>query len=382
MASLPARDADGLVSAMVPRHARILVVDDEEPIRRAVARVLKDAGYEAQTAGSAAEARERLAESAFDLMLCDIIMPNESGISLLSFVHEHYPELAVIMVTAVDDPRTAEPVARYGAYGYILKPFAASAIVINVAGALQRRAEAIAERMSAEHMQIQLDERAVNLAEAARQLEADAEALSASREETVDRLAITAEWRDPHTGKHLHQISRYSRRLAELAGRPAEEAELLGVASKLHDIGKIALPDHILRSTGPLTPEERLAMQQHPIIGAEILRASDSPIVRMGSVLALTHHEWWDGSGYPKGLARADIPLEGRIVAIADVFDALCSVRPYKQALPTDAAIAVMRAERGTHFDPELLDLFLDDVERRGEDAVGPVDDSAQSAAT
>ncbi|HZU80822.1 MAG TPA: response regulator, partial [Acidimicrobiales bacterium] len=265
----------GWVQARTTPHpdARVLVVDDEEPIRRALARVLTDAGYRCDTAANAAEARLLLAMSAFDLMLCDVIMPNESGLSLLASVHDDYPDMAVIMVTAVDDPRVAEPIARYGAYGYILKPFASSAIVINVAGALQRRAEVRVERSRTADLRVELDERAHQLADAAAQLEVDAAALHTSREETVNRLALTAEWRDPHTGKHLQQMSSYSARLAALAGRPTEEVELLRVASKLHDIGKIAIPDEILRSCGPLTPEERAVMQQHPRIGAEILKA-------------------------------------------------------------------------------------------------------------
>ncbi|HUY65017.1 MAG TPA: HD domain-containing phosphohydrolase [Acidimicrobiales bacterium] len=367
--------------ALMP--ARILVVDDEDAIRRALVRVLGDAGYQCEAAANAGEARQRLAESSFELMLCDVMMPDESGFSLLAAVHQLYPDLAVIMVTAVADPIAAEPVAKHGAYGYILKPYEASAVLINVAGALHRRSEVIAERLMADGMRRELDDRAANLAAAVRQLDSDALALRSSRQETVERLAMAAEWRDAHTGLHLQRMSAYTERLAVLSGQSAEQVELLALASKMHDIGKVALPDDILLKPGLLSPEERLVMQRHSEIGANMLHGSDSPLMRMGATLALTHHERWDGSGYPRGLRSLEIPVEARIVAIADVFDALRSIRPYKRAFSLAEALDVMRQGRASHFDPELLDLFVDDLSD-GDDTEGssPSVSVAQSEAT
>ncbi|MHB8681723.1 MAG: HD-GYP domain-containing protein [Acidimicrobiales bacterium] len=358
----------GVVGAAGPAvTAEILVVDDEEAIRRAVSRVLADAGHRCVAAADAAEARRVLEQQRFDLMLCDVMMPNESGFSLLAWAHDACPDMAVIMVTAVDDPRAAEPVARYGAYGYIIKPFAASSILINVAGALRRRAEVLAERLRSELMRGELDDRATSLAAAARQLDADAVALAASQEETVNRLAMAAEWRDRDTGAHLQRMSEHCARLASLTGRSDEEVNLLRVASKMHDIGKVALPDAIFQSSGVLSDEERATMKHHSQIGAEMLQGSDSPLMRMGALMALTHHERWDGTGYPQGLAGTLIPVEGRIVAVADVFDALRSKRSYKPAMSLEEALAVMRRGRGTHFDPDLLDLFVADIEAGGD---------------
>ena len=181
--------------------------------------------------------------------------------------------------------------------------------------------------------------------------------------DTVRRLAMAVEFRDNETGSHVLRLGLMSARLAELAGQDAEFVRLLRKAAPMHDVGKIGIPDAILLKPGPLDREEFALMQRHTLIGAELLDNGGSQVMRMARTIALTHHERYNGAGYPKGLSGREIPLEGRIVALVDVFDALCSKRPYKDAFPLDRVLAIMQAERGQHFDPWLLDLLLVNVE-------------------
>jgi HD-GYP domain-containing protein (c-di-GMP phosphodiesterase class II) len=191
------------------------------------------------------------------------------------------------------------------------------------------------------------------------QVRARTSELRATELEIVQRLGHAVESRDEETGEHIERIGALCERLALAAGLRPEAAELIHRASAMHDVGKIAIPDEILRKPGPLDREERAIMQRHTTVGAELLSGSRSSLVRLAEVIARTHHERWDGTGYPAGLRGEDIPLEGRICAICDVFDALISDRPYKSAWPVGEALAELRRERGRHFDPRLVDLFL-----------------------
>jgi putative two-component system response regulator len=183
--------------------------------------------------------------------------------------------------------------------------------------------------------------------------------LRATELEVIQRLGQAVESRDEETGDHIGRMSELCHRVALAAGMDPEEAELLRHASAMHDVGKIAIPDSILRKPGKLTPEEWEIMKRHTTIGADLLAGSRSPLVQMGEVIARTHHERWDGSGYPAGLAGDDIPLIGRICAVCDVFDALMSVRPYKPAWSVDATLAEIARQSGRHFDPRLAALLL-----------------------
>jgi HD-GYP domain-containing protein (c-di-GMP phosphodiesterase class II) len=183
--------------------------------------------------------------------------------------------------------------------------------------------------------------------------------LRATELEIIKRLGQAVESRDEETGEHIERIARQSHKLALAAGLSADEAELLRRASAMHDVGKIAIPDHILRKPDPLTPEEREVMQRHTDVGGDLLAGSRSPVVQLGEVIARTHHEHWDGSGYPAGLAGEDIPLAGRICAVCDVYDALVSARPYKAAWAVEDALDEIRALSGSQFDPRLVELFL-----------------------
>jgi HD-GYP domain-containing protein (c-di-GMP phosphodiesterase class II) len=185
------------------------------------------------------------------------------------------------------------------------------------------------------------------------------ELLRKSHQETLFRLSSAAEYRDRETSNHIKRMSHYSRLVAERIGLRREEVESIFQAAPMHDVGKLGIPDSILHKPGPLDPEERTIMESHAIIGARILEGSDVPVVRQAAVVAITHHEKWDGTGYPYGLSGRDIPLEGRIVALADVFDALSSRRCYKAAWPEDRVLEFLVEQKARHFDPELVECLL-----------------------
>lgn len=185
------------------------------------------------------------------------------------------------------------------------------------------------------------------------------ESLRQSYLDTLRRLGVAAEWRDKETANHINRVARYSRRLAERLGWAAERAELLENASPMHDVGKVGIPDAILNKPGRLTPEERAEMEKHTLIGADIMDRADNPVMEMSRLIALGHHEKWDGSGYPRGLKGEEIPLECRIVALADVYDALASRRCYKPAMPLDKVLGIIREESGRHFDPVVVEAFF-----------------------
>ena len=343
--------------------AKILIVDDEEPIRRSLVRLLDRVGFECATAADAAEARQMLTAEPFDLMLCDVTMPGESGLSLLAHAHDAHPELAVIMVTAIDSPST-QPAVQDAAYSYIIKPFDTNMILINIVGALNRRAERINEISRGQQTGNDNSDRIAEVATLLDQLAQEDLTEASTREETVRRVALAAEWRDPapETGHHLERVGAHAARLATLAGLPPAEVEHLRMASQLHDVGKVGIPDPIALNSRLLTEGERLIMQGHTEAGFTMLTGSESPLLNLGSIVALSHHERFDGNGYPNHLVGTAIPLEGRIVAIADVFDALRSKRAYKRAYSLQESLEILRNRRRAQLDPDLLDLFISDL--------------------
>ena len=344
---------------------RILIVDDEEPIRTLLARLLGAHGYECLTADSAAAARRVLKETNVALVLSDVNMPGESGIEFTREVLAHHPETAVVMVTGMDDPAYAEVAIELGAYGYVLKPFKPNELIINVGNALRRRTLEIENRIHRELLEQTVLARTTALRETIARLESSDTELRRLREETIRRLSWAAEFRNQETGEHIVRMSLYCALLARLAGLDTEQAELIRIASPMHDVGKIGIPDRILLKPGPLTGEEREVMEAHTEMGHRILAGSGVELLDLAAEMALTHHERIDGSGYPRGLAGTAIPVEGRICAIADVFDALTSDRVYRQAFQPDEARELMLQGRGTQFDADLLDLCVvsfDDV--------------------
>lgn len=337
----------------------ILIVDDEDQVRRSLVRLLERQGYWCAEAADAEQARTSLGEHEFGLVLCDVNMPGESGLDLACGILARFASTAVVMVTGVDDPALANVAIEAGAYGYVVKPFTRNELLINVTNALRRRRLEIESLEHREQLVETIRERTAELWNTVQRLDRMDARLRSSVEEMVLRLSLAAELRDEETAWHIERMSRYSALLARLAGLDSERCDEILLASRLHDAGKIGVADRILRKPGKYTPAEFEAMKRHAEIGRGLFAGSTAELLQLSGLIAWTHHERWDGSGYPRGLSGDAIPVEGRIAAIGDVFDALLSKRPYKPAMPLGPAVDVMRDGRGKHFDPELLDVFL-----------------------
>jgi putative two-component system response regulator len=345
--------------SLPPPTERILIVDDEEQIRTLLARLLGAQGYDCLTAEDAAAGRRVLRETPVALVLSDVNMPGESGIDFTREVLVQYPDTAVVMVTGMDDRRYADVAIELGAYGYVLKPFKPNELIINVGNALRRRALEIENRGHREQLEQTVLDRTAALRDTIAQLETNEIELGRLREETIRRLSSAAEFRSQETGEHIVRMSLYCALLAQLADLEPKHAEMIRIASPMHDVGKIGIPDSILLKPGSLTHEERKVMEGHAEMGYRILAGSEVELLDLAALMALTHHERIDGAGYPRGLAGSAIPIEGRIAAVADVFDALTSDRVYRGAFEPDVARAMMEEGRGTQFDADLLDLFF-----------------------
>jgi putative two-component system response regulator len=249
-----------------------------------------------------------------------------------------------------------------GAYGYLVKPYREGDLLITVSNALRRRS--LEAQAHAHERELEQDVIAKSLeAERVRQLLRNSEeSLERSRLETVHKLSLAVEMRDQVTGHHLSRMGAYCEEIARRINLPGEVCDSIALAGQMHDIGKIAVPDHILLKAGPLSGEERKQMQTHAEIGRKILHGSESPLLQLAESIAWTHHEKIDGSGYPRGLNGNEIPIVGRIAAVADVFDALTRNRPYRKAMPVPAAAELMAEGRGKHFDPLVLDTFMSGI--------------------
>jgi putative two-component system response regulator len=325
---------------------RVLVVDDEGYVREILCRWLRSEGYDCEAAASAEQAWELLQQESFALVVTDIMMPRKSGMDLLNMVGRDMPDVAVVMVTAADDRRTAIGALERGAYGYVTKPFEGNEIIINVVNALERRRLVMASR----EYERGLEER----------VREQTEEIRTSREEIVLRLIAAQEYRHDETGAHIRRIGLGAEAMAGRAGYSREGAEMLRLAAPMHDVGKIGIPDAILAKPGKLTPEEWEVMKRHTTIGAEMLGQTTIPLLELAREIALSHHEKWDGSGYPEGLSGRQVPRSARIVAVLDVYDALVHDRVYRPAMPEDEALAIVAEGRAKHFDPELYDIFVE----------------------
>jgi putative two-component system response regulator len=343
--------------------ARILLVDDEAQVRRALRRILMRAGYSVAEAGDVAQAREILRAEPPELIFCDVNMPGESGLELVRSAAAEYPDIVVIMLTGVDDPAVAGEALAIGAHGYLIKPVAPNEALINVVSGLRRRALELERRAYVRELEAKVLTRTSALRDALQRLEQTEESARHAERDTVDRLVTALSLRSEETGGHIQRVGRYSQLLARKGHVNGFSEEEICLAAMLHDVGKIGIPDAILLKPGPLTEEEFAIIKRHPALGSSLLGEGESPVLRLGAEIAMTHHERWDGAGYPRGLAGSQIPIFGRIAAIADVFDALTSDRVYRTALSIPDAMAQMRSDRGRHFDPELVELFASSLE-------------------
>ena len=343
--------------------AKILIVDDELHIRTLLRRLLVRESHECVVAGAAEEAWKRLSAEDFDLVLSDVNMPDTSGLELAPRIAQKFPFTPVVMVTGVDDPKVARQAMESGAYGYIIKPFEPNEIIIGVMNALRRRDLEIENRQHRERLEELVAARTEELRFTFDELQKAHADLKDAQEETIRRLSIASEYRDEETGAHIQRMSYYCELLALKAGVDPARCELMRTAAPLHDVGKIGIPDSILRKPGRHTKGEFEEMKRHAEIGYLILQGTGYEILDVAAIIAYTHHEKWNGTGYPNGLSGEDIPFEGRVTAIADVFDALMTKRVYKDAFPLEKSIGIMGEGRGQHFDPRLLDIFLDNLD-------------------
>jgi len=328
-------------------NATLLIVDDQVSNIQLLQMVLRGAGFaNLHSTSDSRMALELYLSLRPDLVLLDLQMPHIDGFGVIDQIKAADPDhfAPILVLTAEIDTAVRYRALDAGARDFLLKPFDRVEVKARIRNLLEMRLLFKQTVAHATTLEQTVAERTLEL--------------RATQMEIIHRLGRAAEYKDNETGNHIIRMSLYCEVLARAAGLDAADQEKLLRAAPMHDVGKIGIPDRILCKLGKLTAEEWEIMKTHAEIGADLLSGSRSPLIQMAQAIAWTHHEKWDGSGYPRGLRGEDIPLAGRIVAVADVFDALTSVRPYKPAWPLSDAIAELRAGAGRHFDPRLVALF------------------------
>ncbi len=352
------------------RTAKILIVDDEPINVKLVRKYLVLEGYQNFVLSTdSREAMSLIEREAPDLVLLDVMMPYVSGLDILAAIRasERWGHLPVIILTAASDQNTKRRANELGVNDFLGKPVDPQELIPRIRNVLIVKQHYDHLQKYSEQLEAEVLRRTAELAR--------------SRQEVIHCLARAAEFRDDDTGQHVRRVGRYARHIGEELGWKGEQLEMLEQAAQLHDIGKIGIPDSILLKPGKLGPEEMEIMQKHSAfgkqitqslpnhemnllrghaeLGSKLLESTESPILALAAVIAISHHEKFDGSGYPLGLAGEDIPIAGRITAVADVFDALSSKRPYKPAYPAERCFEMLEEGRGSHFDPNVLDAFF-----------------------
>ncbi|WP_051173056.1 HD domain-containing phosphohydrolase [Thermodesulfobacterium hveragerdense] len=345
-----------------PKNIRVFLVDDDDQIRTSLSEVLSLEGFQVFSAKNGQEFLAKLENIDPDIALIDYLLPGGlDGLSLCKIIKNDYKtfDIGVIIITGVNDLETRINCLAAGADDLLTKPIFIPELFVRIKTLSKNKKY----REFLKNYQHNLEKEVI---QKTRELQKIYLGLSEAQEEIrklsleiIQRLAKAAEYRDEHTGAHIHRISFYCTKIADALNLSKDQIEILQYASPLHDIGKLGIPDKILLKPGPLTQKEWEIMKLHTVIGAQILEGSNLKYLKAAQKIALYHHERWDGRGYPFGLKGNKIPLFARIVAIADVFDALTSDRPYRKALPYDLAFQVIKNEKGTRFDPELVDIFL-----------------------
>jgi putative two-component system response regulator len=354
-----------IYNVKIPPNLPVLVVDDEEPITEMLFQALTKAGYVCHTATSAEHALKLLSENKFDVVLTDIRMPGMSGVDLLKKIKSDY-DSDVMVMTGFTEDYNYESIVMAGASDFIQKPISFKELMIRLKRVLHMRYLLVERDLINAELQNsvrKLEQYSVELKKALIEVEEAHDELEYAYLDTINRLVTAAEYKDEETGDHIVRMSSYSTLMAEKYGLSDETVKLIQYASPMHDIGKIGIPDQILLKPGRLTAEEFEIIKSHTTIGGKILADSKADVLKLAHEIALTHHEKWDGSGYPRGLAGRDIPISGRIVGIADIFDALTSKRPYKEPYPVEVAVEIIRSEQGIKLDPDLVDVFISNID-------------------
>ena len=341
------------MSRRVFTQARILIVDDEAPTVEVLRRLLQRAGFaRIKTTTDPREAAKLYVDFRPDLILLDLHMPQMDGLAVMDELNQiaEATFLPIVILTGDLSPEARRDALSRGAKDFVHKPFNTDEVLLRIGTLLETRFL---------YLQIQTQNQVLEakVRERTRELEG-------AQFEILERLAKAAEFRDDHTGHHTERVGQMAALIAQQTGLPEAQVALIRRAAPLHDVGKIGVPDSILLKLGKLTHDEFTVVKTHTAIGARILSGSRFPILRLAEEIAFSHHERWDGSGYA-GIPRDAIPLSGRIVAIADVFDALTQNRPYKEAWPVDRAVAEISDQRGRQFDATLVDAFLRIIEQR-----------------
>lgn len=343
---------------------RLLVVDDEPDIRELVAAMLSSWGYIVEEAADGFEALAKL-KLGCDLVLSDLSMPGMDGFEVIRRLREdqEYRDLPIIVITALTSKEQRLRAIELGANDFITKPVDPAEVKIRVASLLRMKEIQDAIKRHKNELEKIVEQRTIALRQALDEMvEAQRQTYEAYLD-TIQKLALAAEFKDEGTAGHIRRIALYCESIARTLKLTPKEVEILRHASPMHDVGKIGIPEGILLKAGQLDKEEWEIMQRHTIIGARILHGSSSELLIAGETIALTHHEKWDGTGYPQGLAGEAIPIFGRIVAVADVFDALTTRRPYKKAYENEEALAIIQAGSGTHFDPAVVTAFFKNLD-------------------
>ena len=333
---------------------RILVVDDEENILRLMEAMLPPLGYEVAVARDGDEALRKVGKIQPDVILLDVMMPKMGGFEVARRLKENDETkiIPIVMVTALSEVKDRVKALEAGADDFLSKPVDKTELTARLNSVLKVKAYN-------DHMRNYQQELEAEVAKRTEELRQAFEKIKMASIDTILRLSRAAEYKDQDTGAHIKRVSNYAAAIARRMGLTESAVETILYAVPMHDVGKIGIPDKILLKPGRLDPDEREIMKQHAMIGASILGGSDTEFIKLAEAIAITHHERWDGSGYPNHLKGSEIPLGGRIAAIADVFDALTSKRPYKKPFPLEKAFSIIKEGQGSYFDPLVVDAFF-----------------------
>src|SRR5215471_15222989 len=347
----------GVISELALARAQrntVVIIDDLFSSRLLLAEIVRqiDGKLNLELFDTPSRALEYARSNRVDMILVDYKLPEYDGIQLIRQLRAlpHCVDVPIVMITVVDDRRVRYQSLEAGATDFLIKPLDEHETRARCANLLELRRHKIVLSDQARVLQYQVDKSVAEIHE--RELE------------TLSKLAKAGEFRDRTTGNHLARMAKYSALIGTNLGLAPETIHVLEFAAPMHDIGKIGVPDRILLKEGPLTSEEEAVMKGHPRIGYDILKGSPSKYLSMGAIIALGHHEKYDGSGYPNGLHGDDIPIVARIVAVADVFDALVTARPYKQAWTIEDGFTYLESQKGKHFDPRCVEAFMAGVEK------------------